>query len=249
MRKAGLCGALFCVGLISAALLTGVAVQSSAAQRDASQATCTAAQKAKRLAALRAFEKHMLARRRAYFRMHASLALRRAFVRRQLALLKRLGAAAACTVEVPEPTETTETTEPTPSPPAPPLTGHYAGVTAQGAEIGLDVDAHAQTEIGIAPAVMRITTSRIDETCTPQRANVIGPILLQQLPFPLSPISVSGFFQVPSNLNVRSDFRYSGHVVGPNAEGKVTWNTTFTDQGAAYTCDSGDVTWKATYTG
>jgi hypothetical protein len=176
MGKAGLCGVLFCVGLISAALLTGVAVQSSAAQRGASQATCTAAQKAKRLAALRAFEKHMLAPRRAYFRTHASLALRRAFVRRQLALLKRLKAAAACTVEVPQPTETTgtETTESTPPPPAPPLTGHYTGVTAQGAEIGLDVDAHANTEIGIAPAVMRITTSRIDETCTPQRANVTG---------------------------------------------------------------------------
>ena len=73
----------------------------------AREASCTAAQKAARLAALRAFQKRMIAQRRAYFRAHASVKLRRAFVKRQQARLKVLKAAAACTVALPAPPPTT----------------------------------------------------------------------------------------------------------------------------------------------
>lgn len=242
-------GALACLVLLAAGLLVAVAVQPSAAQQGAPKASCTADQKVKRVSALQAFQKLMLARRRAYFRAHASTALRRAFVQRQLAQLKRLRAAAACTVEpdVPEVTETISTPTTT-APPAPPPTGHYAGVTAQGADMTLDV-ANAQYENGVALGVTRITVARIDETCTPERQNVAGPIQLQQPPFVLSPISLVGFFQVPSNPSGLDTFRVTGNVVGRNAEGTFTWKTTFTDQGTAYVCTSGTVTWTVTYTG
>jgi hypothetical protein len=212
-------------------------------------ASCTADQKAKRISALAAFQKEMLARRRAYFRAHASTALRRAFVQRQLAQLKRLQTAAACTVEpgVPEVTETIPTPT-TSAPPAPPPTGRYAGVTAQGADMTLDV-ANAQKGSGVVLGVTRITVARIDETCTQERLNVAGPIQLQQPPFVLSPISLVGFFQVPSNPSGLDTFRFTGYVVGRNAEGTFTWKTTFTDQGTAYTCTSGTVSWTAAYTG
>jgi hypothetical protein len=250
VRRTG--GALTCLVLLAAGLLVAVAVQPSAAQRGASAASCTADQKAKRISALHAFQKQMLARRRAYFQAHSSTALRRAFVQRQLAQLKRLQATAACIVK-PDAPEVTETipTPTTTAPPAPPPTGHYAGVTAQGADMTLDV-ANAQWGSGVALGVIRITVARIDETCTPERSNVAGPIQVQQGTggtFLLSPISLVGFFQVPSNPSGLDTFRFTGYVVGRNAEGTFTWKTTFTDQGTSYTCTSGTVTWTAAYTG
>jgi hypothetical protein len=237
------------LALLTTGLLVATAVQPSAARQGASAASCTADQKAQRISALGAFQKQMLARRRAYDQAHASTALRRAFVHRQLAQLKRLRAAAACTVEpgVPEVTETIPTPTTT-APPAPPPTGHYAGVTAQGADMTLDV-ANAQYGSGVALGVTRITVARIDETCTPERPNVAGPIQLQQPPFVLSPISRDGFFKVPTNPSGLDTFHFTGYVVGTSAEGTFTWKTTFTDQGTAYTCTSGTVTWTATYTG
>jgi hypothetical protein len=245
-------GALACLALLTTGLLVATAVQPSAAQQGASAASCTADQKAQRISALGAFQKQMLARRRAYGQAHASTALRRAFVQRQLAKLKRLQAAAACTVEpgVPEVTETIPTPTIT-APPAPPPTGHYAGVTAQGADMTLDV-ANAQWLNSVKLGVRRFTIARIDETCTPERSNVAGPIQVQQGTggtFLLSPISLDGFFKVPTNPSGLDTFHFTGYVVGTSAEGTFTWKTTFTDQGTAYTCTSGTVTWTATYTG
>src|SRR5438132_3270602 len=113
-----------------AALLAVVATQPAAANhRDFSQAlspaareaSCTAAQQADRQAALRAYEKRMIPQRRAYFRAHSSVKLRRAFVKSQRARLEALQAAAACTVPRP-PIDTT--------PPAvPAITGSPANPT------------------------------------------------------------------------------------------------------------------------
>jgi hypothetical protein len=59
----------------------------------------------------------MIAQRRAYFRTHASLKLRRAFVKKQRARLKALEAAAACTVSAtPPPVDTGPVPAPPPGP-------------------------------------------------------------------------------------------------------------------------------------
>jgi len=63
-----------------------------------SPTTCTVAEQAAALSALRRFEKAMPARRRRFFRSHKSKAARRRFLRSQQATLKKLEAAAGCTV-------------------------------------------------------------------------------------------------------------------------------------------------------
>jgi YVTN family beta-propeller protein len=60
--------------------------------------TCTAAEKAARVRALAQFRRTMAAQRKRFFRTHRSHAARRRFVRRQLATLRALEGAAACTV-------------------------------------------------------------------------------------------------------------------------------------------------------
>jgi hypothetical protein len=61
-------------------------------------AVCTAAEKARRLAALKRYRARMKSARRAYFRSHPSAKARRTFVRRQEARLRTLKRAAACRV-------------------------------------------------------------------------------------------------------------------------------------------------------
>jgi hypothetical protein len=61
-------------------------------------AFCTAAEKARRLAALKRYRAQMKSARRAYFRSHRSARARRAFVERQQAKLRALKRAAACRV-------------------------------------------------------------------------------------------------------------------------------------------------------
>ena len=71
------------------------------AKRNVVEQSCTAAQKAHRQTKLTAYRKRMDAERRAYFRMHKSLKLRRSFVQRQRAQLTQLERAAACTISSP----------------------------------------------------------------------------------------------------------------------------------------------------
>src|SRR3954451_15932655 len=77
-------------------LLAGAAVASPAA----APATCTAAQKAQRQAALAAFQKRFPAARKTFFAHHKSAKLRKAFLKRQQARLKVLFQAASCTASV-----------------------------------------------------------------------------------------------------------------------------------------------------
>src|SRR5580765_5988348 len=72
--------------------------------------SCTRQAKSHAQAALRAYERSAPAKRRAYFKKHKSTAARRAYDRKQQATLKRLRAAAACTVRVPPSTSVTTTT-------------------------------------------------------------------------------------------------------------------------------------------
>ena len=79
--------------------------------------SCTAAQKTQRQTVLAAYRTRMVQQRKAYFRRHPSAKLRRAFVAKQQIQLKKLRAAASCTVATPGPPVPSST--PTPIPPAP----------------------------------------------------------------------------------------------------------------------------------
>jgi streptogramin lyase len=87
-------------GIVVAA--AGIAVVPDAARTTAASVspptTCTAAEQAAALAALHKFEAAMPARRRRFFRKHKSKAARRRFLRAQRAKLKKLEAAANCTL-------------------------------------------------------------------------------------------------------------------------------------------------------
>ena len=88
------------------------------------RATCTAAQKAQRQAAVSAYRKKIPAQRAAYFRTHRSAKARAAFVKKQRAALKALQAKARCRVPRPAPPTTTQAAPPPPPPlPPPPPAG------------------------------------------------------------------------------------------------------------------------------
>jgi hypothetical protein len=108
-----MCGRLLALAVLSLStvLLAGSTAATAGAPPAARRASCTTTQKAERQAALRAYRKRMSAQRKAYFRAHTSVELRRAFVRRQRARLKKLQVAASCTVAAPAPAPT-----PTPAP-------------------------------------------------------------------------------------------------------------------------------------
>ena len=90
----------------------------------AQAATCSAAEKPAAQAALAAYQKKIPKERAAYFRKHKSAKVRKAFVKKQQAKLKRLRAAAAC--EVPPPPDTTAPT--------------LSSAEANGAEVTLTFD-------------------------------------------------------------------------------------------------------------
>jgi M6 family metalloprotease-like protein len=79
-------------------LFMGCVTTTAVASVRVGMASCTATEKAERQAVLAAYRKRAASERRAYFRTHKSAKLRRAFVQRQQAPLKKLAQAAACTV-------------------------------------------------------------------------------------------------------------------------------------------------------
>ena len=255
-RRTWLCGALLGAGLLIVVSLAAAAIQPAVAKSNdlpsvtrtpaASLASCTETQKANREAALRGYQRRMRARRRAYFRTHASTRLRTAFVRRQRARLKSLQAAAACTVTTPP-----APPEPVPPPPAPPQPGHYSGPTSQGYGVGIDVTADGS-------AFTRFNIDRMDDTCTPERAWV-DTIFAYPAGFYYAPgftIRPGGFLSLvgggtSGSNGITYHFRISlrGDIVGPDAQGALRITTMFTEQGTDYTCTAGDLTWTATHTG
>jgi hypothetical protein len=82
----------------SAAVPVGAAASVQQVSGARAAAFCTAAEKARRLAALKRYRAQMKSARRAYFRSHRSAKARRAFVERHQAKLRALKRAAACRV-------------------------------------------------------------------------------------------------------------------------------------------------------
>lgn len=95
--------------VILVALLVGVFPGPGIAAR---AATCSAEEKAANQAALASYTKRISAERKAYFRTHKRAAQRRAFIKKQQATLRRLRAAAACTVASTGPVPPTPVTPP-----------------------------------------------------------------------------------------------------------------------------------------
>jgi hypothetical protein len=96
---------------LASSLLLALLVTSSAGS--APSTTCSAAQKAQRQAAVRAYQAKMQAARKAYFKTHKRVSLRAAFVKTQQAKLTRLRQAAACVVSQPAPPSSSPATTPT----------------------------------------------------------------------------------------------------------------------------------------
>ena len=114
-------------------------------------ATCTAAEKSAAQAALAAYQKKIPKERAAYFRNHKSAKLRKAFVKKQQAKLKRLREAAACEVPPPPPPE-----PPPPGPPPPPAETIPPTLTSAmltGATISLVFDEAIASATGVSVKV------------------------------------------------------------------------------------------------
>jgi streptogramin lyase len=90
----------FTIMTLALSVLAGAASASpvTAGPAFATDAVCAAAEKAQRERALSRYQRTMIVDRRAFFRTHKSLGIRRRFVRRQQAKLRALRRAAACTV-------------------------------------------------------------------------------------------------------------------------------------------------------
>jgi hypothetical protein len=98
-RRWGL-GVLFALILIGVTSGYATVVATVSARPRVVAASCTAQEKARRVAALKRYAATMLSARRAFFRSHRSVSARRAFVKRQQAKLRALRRAASCTVQV-----------------------------------------------------------------------------------------------------------------------------------------------------
>lgn len=103
-------------------------------------ATCTAAQKTRRQAAVTAYRKRIPAERAAYFRTHRSAKARAAFVKKQSVALKSLQAKATCQVPPPSPPPTTEA-------PSPPIDRNPAPAANEAFVFGPGMPSAAQDEI------------------------------------------------------------------------------------------------------
>lgn len=128
MRVVGLCALAAIAGLgVAAAIVTSPA-------QGVTTGTCTTQAKQHAQAALRAHERAAPAKRRAYFKKHKSKASRRAYDKKQQATLKKLRAAAACTVRTTPTTTSVPTTITIPTTPANPCspTLDPAGNTTNG---------------------------------------------------------------------------------------------------------------------
>src|SRR6476469_8827758 len=146
MRHPAQLGALILVALVAAV--------------PARAATCTQAEKDAAVAALASYQKKLPKERAAYFRKHKSAKLRKAFVKKQQAKLKRRRDAAGC--EVPPP----------PTPPPPPaetIPPTLTRATAAGATVTLVFD---EPIASIADVSVTISGSAVTATSSVSGASV-----------------------------------------------------------------------------
>jgi hypothetical protein len=140
---------------------------------------------------------------------------------------------------------------PAPQPPAPPPAppaqpGHYHGTTSQLEVIDFDVTSSGTT-------VTNISTGQINEGCTPAGSLGGGNFRSGGVAIP---IAVDGTFKIDGDYTgtvggspSTGHLTLIGHFTGATASGTLEDKTSFTYNGVAYSCGSGQQTWTASRTG
>jgi hypothetical protein len=131
---------------------------------------------------------------------------------------------------------------PAPAPPA--QAGHYHGTTSQVEVIDLDVTADGKN-------VTNATTGQINQGCTPPLHLAGGG-----LQGATARIAADGTFLIEfdfqsnvSGVPSTGHFKVTGRFTGATVAGTLTVTTSFSVNGTAYSCGSGQQTWTATRTG
>ena len=132
-------------------------------------------------------------------------------------------------------------TTPSPPPPPPATPGHYAGKSTFNERFDLDVSADGRT-------VVDLRTGQINESCTP-RANISGGNLTARGPYP---IAADGSFSITATITIAignatgtRKIAITGHFAGATATGTIRTDTTFSQSGTSFVCNSGDQSWAA----
>jgi hypothetical protein len=140
------------------------------------------------------------------------------------------------------------TAPPTPKPPAPTPAqpGHYHGTTSQLEVIDFDVTSSGTT-------VTNISTGQINEGCTPAGSLGGGNVRSGGA---VIPIAADGTFKLDYDYTgtvggspSTGHLTLIGHFTGATATGTLEDKTSFTYNGVAYSCGSGQQTWTASRTG
>jgi hypothetical protein len=135
----------------------------------------------------------------------------------------------------------------TPTPPPPAYqSGHYAGKTSQNEDFEFDVSSDGAT-------IMNLVTGQINESC--EGFNLFGGNLQQS--GPVTSISSDGNFTIHSDSSgqfsdgtpYEDHLTITGHLAGTSATGTLVDATSFTTNGTAVSCTSGQQTWSASRTG
>jgi len=128
-------------------------------------------------------------------------------------------------------------------PPAPPpaTPGHYAGRSTFNETFDFDVSVDGKS-------VVNLRTGQINESCTP-RANISGGNLSAPGPYP---IAADGSFSINATIAIAigsaagsRKIAITGRLTGTTASGTIRTDTTFTQAGTDFVCNSGDQTWSA----
>jgi hypothetical protein len=137
-------------------------------------------------------------------------------------------------------------TAPPPAPPPPAQPGHYHGTTSQLEVIDFDVTSSGTT-------VTNISTGQINEGCTPHASLSGGNVNFGSALFP---IAADGTFKIDGDYTgtvggspSAGHLTLIGHLTGATASGTLEDKTSFTYNGVAYSCGSGQQTWTASRTG
>jgi hypothetical protein len=128
-----------------------------------------------------------------------------------------------------------------PPPPPPAAPGHFAGRSTFNEAFAFDVSADGKS-------VVNLRTGQVNESCTP-RANISGGNLSAPGPYP---IAADGSFSINATITIAigsatgsRKIAITGRLTGATAAGTIRTDTTFTQGGTSFVCNSGDQTWSA----
>jgi hypothetical protein len=135
-------------------------------------------------------------------------------------------------------------TEPPPPPPTA-VPGHYEGRSSQNEIFNFDVTADGR-------GLTNLQTGQVNQSCDPP-AHLSGGNVTARGPYQVAldgTVTFSGTFTGTVGGSVSTNtLTVAGRISGGTASGTFREDTTFTSNGAAFKCSSGDQTWTATRVG